>query len=335
MNIWFLYLLVFSLSAIFTAGLRAYALSKKLLDIPNERSSHVIPTPRGGGLAFVILFFIGLIACYHLGLMPEQIFIGILLPCFCIAAIGFVDDRKGLSAKVRLIGHLGSSLFAVIILGRIPSLPLGVFVISSTLILFIFSVFYLAWLLNLFNFMDGIDGLAAMEAITISAGMAFLCFIHGQLLEAYLLFYLGAVVAGFLVWNFPPAKIFMGDVGSGFLGISLGLFSLLASQNNPQSLYAWLVLLGVFVVDATYTLIERFIKGEKIWEAHRSHAYQYAAHYYGSHKVVTLTILLINLCWLFPWAFLIYENCVNGFLGLMCAYIPLICLVFKTKRHCA
>jgi len=142
-------------------------------------------------------------------------------------------------------------------------------------------------------------------------------------------------VAGFLLWNFPPAKIFMGDAGSGFLGITLGLFSIQAAHIAPQFFYSWLILLGVFIVDATWTLIRRFLRGEKVYEAHRSHAYQFASRQYLSHKTVTLAVAAINTCWLLPIALWVGLGNLNGLLGLMIAYLPLWLLAVHFKAGLA
>jgi Fuc2NAc and GlcNAc transferase len=131
-------------------------------------------------------------------------------------------------------------------------------------------------------------------------------------------------VSGFLYWNFPPAKIFMGDAGSGFLGIVLGLLSLQAAWVSSQLFWCWLILLGVFVVDATFTLIRRLLRGEKVYEAHRSHAYQFASRRVGGHLPVTLAVALLNLCWLLPVALGVLLFDLDGFLALLVAYLPLV-----------
>jgi len=190
---------------------------------------------------------------------------------------------------------------------------------------------YLVWLLNLYNFMDGIDGLASIEAICVSLGGGLLYVLSGEArsAEVFLPLVLAAAVLGFLVWNFPPARIFMGDAGSGFLGITLGILSIQAAWVSSQLLWAWLILLGVFVVDATFTLFRRLLRGDKVYEAHRSHAYQYASRQYAGHLPVTMTVLLINLFWLLPMALWVGLEGIDGALGLVIAYTPLITLAVK------
>ena len=139
---------------------------------------------------------------------------------------------------------------------------------------------------------------------------------------------------GFLIWNFPPARIFMGDAGSGFLGLILGLISLYMTWLEPQLFLAWLILLGVFLVDASITLLRRFMRGEKVYQAHRSHAYQHASRQYGKHLPVTLAVAAINLFWLTPlavWVALDGSAC----LALPLAYVPLVCLALKYRAGLA
>ncbi|MNJ32964.1 putative undecaprenyl-phosphate N-acetylglucosaminyl 1-phosphate transferase [compost metagenome] len=195
----------------------------------------------------------------------------------------------------------------------------------------IFVVFYLVWLLNLYNFMDGIDGLASVEALCVCLGGALLYLLVGQPMYIWGPVTLACATLGFLFWNFPPARIFMGDAGSGFLGIALGILSLQAAWVNSSLLFAWLILLGVFIVDATVTLFRRLLRGDKVYEAHRSHAYQFASRQYGRHLPVTLAILVINAVWLMPLAVAVSVEALAGWFGLVVAYLPLVYLAFKFR----
>ncbi|EKT4532931.1 glycosyl transferase, partial [Pseudomonas putida] len=189
--------------------------------------------------------------------------------------------------------------------------------------------FYLVWMLNLYNFMDGIDGIASVEAITTSLGGALAALIAGQtgLVAPALL--LAAATGGFLLWNFPPARIFMGDAGSGFLGMMLAALSIQAAQAAPELLWSWLILLGVFVVDATWTLLRRIARGEKFYEAHRSHAYQFASRQHGRHKPITIAIVAINVLWLLPLSLMVAGGWVDGLTGSLIAYSPLLLLATR------
>ncbi|MFI3222772.1 MAG: glycosyl transferase, partial [Methylococcaceae bacterium] len=191
----------------------------------------------------------------------------------------------------------------------------------------ILAVLYLVWVLNLYNFMDGIDGLASIEAITVSLGAALLYVLQTEISALWIAPVLLAVtVCGFLVWNFPPAKIFMGDAGSGFLGIVLGLLSIQATWLDSSFLWSWLILLAVFITDATWTLFRRLLRGDKVYQAHCSHGYQYAARYYQSHKKVSLAVAVINLVWLLPVALCVGLKHIDAGLGLLLAYVPVMLL---------
>jgi Fuc2NAc and GlcNAc transferase len=140
------------------------------------------------------------------------------------------------------------------------------------------------------------------------------------------LFLIGAV-SGFAYWNIPPARIFMGDAGSGFIGITLGVFVLHAASVASELLWSWIIVLGVFIVDATFTLVRRLVRGEKIYNAHRSHAYQYASRLFKSHSLVTLVVVALNLLWLLPLACFVGVGKLYGPLGVCLAYVPIIGLV--------
>ena len=193
------------------------------------------------------------------------------------------------------------------------------------------AAFFLVWLLNLYNFMDGIDGIASIEAITVCLGGALIYWLSGHESQVLVLLVLAAAVGGFLYWNFPPARIFMGDAGSGFLGLMLGVLAVSAAMVEPQLLWSWLILLGVFVLDATWTLFRRLARGDKVYEAHRSHAYQYASREHGSHLPVTLAVLAINVFWLLPLACVVALGHVAGLWGLLIAYLPLAILAVRYK----
>ena len=327
-------LIALMMAWLLTGLLRRYALASRLIDIPNARSSHQIPTPRGGGLSIVIVFLLGLSALSWQGAVTQTTLWAILGAGAAVAMMGFLDDHGHVPARWRLLVHFIGAAWGLYSLGGLPplvlSLPgsgLGGHAVDLGWVGQLLTLFYLVWLLNLYNFMDGIDGLASIEAITVCLGGALL-YLSGTdvigLWRAPVL--LAITVAGFLFWNFPPARIFMGDAGSGFLGIVLGLFSIQAAWIAPQFFWSWLILLGVFIVDASWTLFRRLVRGEKIYEAHRSHAYQYASRYYGSHKAVTLVVGVINVCWLTPLALWVGLAGLNAWLGLMLAYLPLMAL---------
>lgn len=326
---WVFCLFLFTLSCALTGLQRRYALATNMLDIPNHRSSHVAPTPRGGGVAFVGCFLVALVVLVYCKLIATSIFVALAVAGLFIAILGYLDDRGHIPARWRLLSHFVACSFALFVLGGMPSIPVFAWTLSTGLMANVLAVFYLVWLLNLYNFMDGIDGIAAVEAISVCVGGVLLYCFDYYFSAVFIPLSLGCVVAGFLFWNFPPAKIFMGDVGSGFLGLVLGILSIEAATMNPNFFWSWLTLLGVFIVDATVTLLVRGIRGEVLSEAHRSHAYQHASRYFGNHLRVTLGILAINMLWLLPLAIAIGIGAISGGLGLVIAYLPLIVLAWK------
>jgi Fuc2NAc and GlcNAc transferase len=189
----------------------------------------------------------------------------------------------------------------------------------------VLATLYVIWILNLTNFMDGIDGLAAVEVVTVSLGGALLYLVAapGEMLWI-LPVALAMATLGFLMWNWPPASIFMGDVGSGFLGLMMAALSLQAAQAAPQLFWAWVILLGVFIVDATVTLGRRLLRGEPVYLAHRMHAYQHATAWWGAHQPVTCVVGAINVLWLLPFALLVAANRIDGVIGVVAAYVPLV-----------
>ena len=330
MSEWLWIVLAGCLSLMLTAGLRRYAVSKSLMDIPNGRSSHSVPTPRGGGVSIVVTFLLGL----ALLAAEQQLAISSVLAFAgaggLIAIIGFMDDHGHIAARWRLLGHFAAAAWALFWIGGLAPLNILGVTLDLGLIGNILAAFYLVWMLNLYNFMDGIDGIASVEAVCACLGACTIYMICGfnELIGLPLL--LAAAVAGFLFWNFPPAKIFMGDAGSGFLGVVLGLLSLQAAWVSPQLFWVWLILLGVFIVDATYTLIRRMVRGDKVYEAHRSHAYQFASRRFG-HLRVTWAVGVINVFWLLPIAMWVALTGNEGWLGICVAYAPLVVLAVKFK----
>lgn len=316
-----------------TGLLRRYALARSLMDVPNARSSHSLPTPRGGGVAIVVAFLLGLNIAFFAELgIPANLFYALLGAGAGIALLGFLDDHGHIAARWRLLGHFAAAIWALFWLNGLPSINAFGFSLDLGWLGHVLAAVYLVWLLNLYNFMDGIDGIASVEAICVCLGGALLGIAgSSQPMEFFAPLLLAAAVMGFLFWNFPSARIFMGDAGSGFLGITLGVLSLQAAWVAPQFLWSWLILLGVFIVDATFTLLRRLLRGDKVYEAHRSHAYQYASRRFGRHLPVTLAVLGLNLFWLLPIALWVGLGGLDGLVGLVIAYAPLLGLAVKYK----
>ena len=323
------FLITFVASLAMTGIIRVYLVRHHIIDIPGARSSHVIPTPRGGGVSFVLICLLIIPWLCFEGFIGFRETMALWGAGFIVAVTGFIDDYRSVPVRYRLCAHFLAAIWALCWLGALPSLSVFGYSIP-TLLLYPGMVLYLIWLLNLYNFMDGIDGIASVEALTILFSFCLLSLLSGDgniALPVLLAF----AVAGFLYWNFPPARIFMGDAGSGFLGIMLGILSIQTSLQKPDLFWAWIILLGVFIVDATVTLIRRVLRKQKFYQAHRSHAYQYASRLYCSHRVVTLAVGVINLAFLFPLASLVVLGKLDGFMTVLLAYFPLTVLVIYYK----
>lgn len=314
-----------------TGWVRRYAIAHRVLDIPNARSSHSNPTPRGGGLAIVLAFLLVLPALASQGRIDSPLMWALIGAGAWIALLGFLDDHQHIPAGWRLLGHFVGAVWALYWLGGMP--PVELFGLKRDLgwTGHVLAALGLVWLLNLYNFMDGIDGIASVETVSACFGGVVLYWFSGNVQLIWAPLALAVAVLGFLYWNFPPASIFMGDAGSGFLGIALGVMAIQAAWISPELFWGWSILLGVFVVDATLTLLHRIVRGERIYEAHCSHAYQYASRCFGGHLPVTLAVAVLNFFWLLPVALWVIVGDVSGLLGLVVAYFPLVVIAWKFR----
>lgn len=290
------------ISLLLTGAVRRYAVRRALFDIPNERSSHTVPTPRGGGLAIAVTLAFGVATLGFSGIVQIKVMWALLGGGALVAGIGWMDDHRHVAPHWRVSVHALAALWAVYCLGGLAKITVGGDAWHIGWLGSVLAVIGIVWLINLYNFMDGIDGLAGVEAVTAGLSGAALFWwagLPGLGLAAALVAMSGA---GFLGWNWPPAKIFMGDVGSGLLGYCFAVLALAGEKSGQVPAALWLVLLAVFVLDATFTLISRVLAGERWYTAHRSHAYQRTAQLGYSHRRVTLTVGLINMLILFPLA---------------------------------
>lgn len=324
---WLLTILACSLSLVLTGVLRRYALARHVMDLPSARSAHSVATPRGGGMAVVFSFLL----CAALPLFQSpllslwQPMCGLIL----VALVGFVDDHRSLPARWRLIVHIAAALLVIAGVGIPSQLIVAGWVLPLGVMGWPLFTLGLVWFINLYNFMDGIDGLAAGEALVVGVAIAIIHLFSDTGLNqvGMLALLLAASASGFLAWNLPPARIFMGDGCSGFLGLLLGMLMLLDLRDAAQSLWVWIILLGVFIVDATLTLLIRFYRGCVLSAPHRSHAYQHAARQCG-HGATTVGALLITILWLAPLAWAVSTLYLEGATAALLAYVPLCVMAF-------
>jgi Fuc2NAc and GlcNAc transferase len=316
-------------SALLTGLVRHVALRRGVLDVPNARSSHVVPTPRGGGVAIVLACLGAWIALRVSGELSAALMIALAGGGTLIALVGVLDDHRPLAPWVRLLAHFAAAGWAIYWLGGMPPLQLGTLTVHLGVTGHLLGVLGVVWVLNLFNFMDGIDGIAASEAIFIACAAALLSpVLHGggQVASASLV--LAAASAGFLLWNWPPARLFMGDVGSGFLGYVIAVLAIAATAEHPAALMVWLILGALFFVDSTVTLVRRLLRKERVHQAHRSHAYQALAARHG-HRRVTVGWTVLNVFCLLPCAWMASRHPVWG--GLIAAGLLVVLGVVAYK----
>jgi Fuc2NAc and GlcNAc transferase len=315
------------LSMALSAVVRKLAVSHGVLDLPNDRSSHSTPIPRGGGVAIVVATSVAAVFLAWYGLVDSRLFIAVTGGGALVAIVGFLDDRHQLPARVRFAAHLAAALWALWWLGGLPPLRLGNEVVSFGWTGYVIGALVIVWTLNLFNFMDGIDGIAASEAVFVAWCGAWLALLAGSAgAVAAMGAVLGAACVGFLWWNWSPAKLFMGDVGSGYLGYVIIVLGIGAARESAVALLVWLVLGGAFFTDATVTLVRRIVRRERVYEAHRTHAYQWLARRWGSHRRVVLLVLLVNCLWLLPCALFAVLRPVYAAVTVAVALVPLVIL---------
>ena len=316
-------LVAFVASCLGTRALIAILRSRSVLDRPNERSSHVAPTPRGGGIAVIGVSVIAWLALVEGGILSPSAIVAALAAAG-LAAVSWFDDLRGLSPGIRLLAQ-----FAAVIAG-IWALPHGA-VFQGWLppaLDRVAGALIWVWFVNLFNFMDGIDGIDGSEAAAIGIGIVLVAGVAG--LDLSLAAPAAAVAAaalGFLVWNWAPARIFVGDVGSIPLGYLLGFLLLeLALRGLWQ---AALILPLYFLADASLTLLRRLARGERVWQAHREHFYQRAVQRGLSHDAVVLRVIAADIV-LIACAWATARGW--GFAGLAAAVVTVLALLVELGR---
>jgi len=257
-------------------------------------------------LAIVISVLAFLVAAGLTGILDGKTVIALLGGGAVVAGIGFADDVRAVSARVRLLLHFLAAGWAVFWLGGLPTLDLGSTTIPLGVAGTILAIIGIVWATNLFNFMDGIDGIAGVEAVSLGVIGGALLLVRSQIGFASISFVVAAAALGFLRWNWSPARIFMGDVGSGFLGFVFGVLSVATETSGALPFLVWMILFAAFLVDATITVIRRIPSGE--WgKPHKSHAYQRAVQAGLPHGRVSGYLSVLNL-FLGGIAFSVVEN---------------------------
>ena len=302
-----IYIILLLVSFFLTYLIKNYMIKKSLVATVNERSSHTVPTPHGGGIAVSITWFIGLIYLYINDQIDPALFYALIIGAV-IAVVGLIDDIVELSPKLRMIVFALVGATGLYIIGGLDTITFGLFDISNPIITSIIAMLLILWYINLTNFIDGIDSYLAMKFIFLSvAGLILFGADHFSVL--------GVSVLGFLYWNWHKAKIFMGDVGSTLLGYNIAIFTIYYANQEPTNFWIWIILFGVFWFDATLTLIKRKLNGEKLSQAHRKHAYQRLTQSGWSHYKVTNASIALNVI-LFGIVYLVTNIAVAFFVAL-------------------
>ena len=263
---------------------------RDMLDYPNERSSHTTPTPRGGGIAVTGSILLAWIVLSKAGLVASSI-IGIAAATSLLAVVSWIDDLRGLSPVLRLVAQAIAVTIGIMTLPEAQGEPA---ISAGPALYFAIAGLLWIWWINLFNFMDGIDGLAVSEATVIGGGLLLFAVVGtgADPMTAALAAGIGGAAVGFLAWNWSPARIFLGDVGSIPLGYLSG-FLLLDLTTRGHWRIA-LILPLYFLADATVTLLLRLLRGERVWEPHRQHFYQRAVRNGLTHAAVVKRVLAAN-----------------------------------------
>lgn len=293
---------------------RRWSLRKKILDLPNERSSHSNPTPVGGGLIFVavsLILYLSFLIFYGYEI-PFGYFTGALI----VSLISWADDLFSIPVAIRFICHSLAAFITIYFYTGISHafIPFaGEQYLSYLAPVLLF--FWIVWMINAYNFMDGVDGIAAVQAITAAIGWILLSTKFQLESTGFYAGILAAACTGFVILNWQPAKIFMGDVGSAFLGYTFAVIPFLAEKESPQNsplyLFIAVLVLWFFIFDSILTLFRRVLQRKKFWQAHREHMYQKIIIRGYSHRFVTIlyglgsAIILVFLC---QWIFLGNNN---------------------------
>jgi Fuc2NAc and GlcNAc transferase len=262
-------------------------IKKSLVATINERSSHTVPTPHGGGIALAITWFIGLFYLYFIGEISSNLFYALLFGAV-ISIVSFFDDIYELSPKIRLIAQAIVAIGGLYFLGGFETFTFVIFDIQNAIFTNIFAFFMIIWFINLYNFLDGINGYAGSEAVFLALA-GFILFSGNHFLV------LSVAVLGFLYWNWNKAKIFMGDVGSTLLGYNIAIFTIYYANEESTNFWIWIILFGIYWFDATLTLIRRKLNKEKLSQAHKKHGYQRLTQSGWSHYKVTNYSIGLNM----------------------------------------
>lgn len=323
---------VFGGTLVLTLAAAHYVRKRQLIDVPDERRNHSQSTPRGAGLGLVISVVASLWALSYYQLLTYTQSLAISVAALLVAGVGFADDHRPLPPWVRVVIQCLATIAVLIGIQIPPQLELVAGLSLSGWVLYTAVFAGIIWMINLYNFMDGIDAIVCTELVSVCALMgALLFYFQWWSYNLSLVLVLGTAAAAFLCFNWPPAKLFMGDVCSGFLGLMMAVMALLLWRQSELLLWVWLILQLAFLVDTGVTLIHRLLRGQTLYQAHSTHAYQQAFRRYRRAEPILICLFLLKLCWLSGCAMAVLMEWVSGLSGLLISSIPLVVLAFYFK----
>ena len=321
----------FLLTFFITRLLIRYSEKMGMMDIPNKRSSHSRPTPKGGGVGFFVVFILISLGFYsfsdyHFIVSP------LVFGAPVVILLGWFDDRYSLPPFFRLFIHFLVALFIYIFVTQNFEIQLNIsFLPEGFWINSVFCVLFITWFINLYNFMDGVDGQAASTAIVGSLLMAVIAGIHDSYRLSVIYCLISYTVSGFLFYNWSPARIFMGNTGSYFLGFLFASLALISKVHANVSFYSHVIIFGFFIFDTTFVLIWRTMKKRPLFKAHQTFIFHKLMKKGWSHGEISIFYVMIMILWLFPMANLasIYDDL--GLLIVLMAYFPLLILAVYNR----
>lgn len=311
---------------------RRAALRRGIVAVPNARSSHAKPVPHIGGLSIVLLVLLGELVLLSTVPLETPWFRILAVSGALIVVVGLVDDLVNLRKRIRILIHLLAAGLIVLWIGSKIEIVFPRALELTGPLAVALVILYVMWNINAYNFMDGIDGLAGGQAVFVGVTAGTIAWFNGNRPLAVTYFLVAAASLGYLRWNWHPAKIFMGDLCSGFLGVTFAVLSLWGKMTSSVPLSAFLILMAVFYTDSTWTTLRRFIEGENPTTTHRDFAFHHAIRKGHSHGRVTGAILLIDVLWLAPLAVLVTLLASPLSIPVVViAYIPVFAAVLALK----
>lgn len=322
--------IAFISTILFASLWKKFAIHYFIVATPNERTLHMAAIPVGGGIAIFLGWTLAVSLLVWVDTLNLSTVLGLVVGGSFMSALGLIDDARDLSVRLKLLAQIGGTIWCLYWFGGVlPFDKLGL-AINLGWIGYPAACIVILWFINLFNFMDGADGMLASCMSFIGISMGSFLMLEGDYQNAALLYSLSAASLGFLVFNWPPASMFMGDAGSIFFGLLVPMLIIYTLSDHSGLFWIWVIICGYVLTDTTTTLILRLIYVRPFLDAHRQHAYQSLAYRSGDHRQVNVTVIAIQVLWLLPIASLAYWFNVYGAIFSFLALAPIA--IFSAKN---